>query len=355
MIPHSQIIFGGFLLGVVALVGAALWSLPAWSRPGIFFSVTVVPGFRGTTEARQLLRSYRIELLAHLTISFALIAAATGRRAVELLVFGMLWLVVGPLVAISRAHAKAVPHAVAHSTIREASLAPRGTHLPGGWLLQSAPFAILLLAAAYLAAHWNQIPERFPVHWGINGQPNGWSTRTAIGVYGPLCFGAGMVAMISALSYGTSHAARLIPAEAGAERTASPGDRIALVLIGVEFFLAAMFSLAGLLPLTGSPGAMSILVLAGGVIVFAVLLVRWQSQGLAAHAAAGHPGDGTPDACWKLGLFYYNPDDAAVFVEKRIGFGYTVNFARPAAWILLLITLLLPLGLAVLTITNQRH
>jgi uncharacterized membrane protein len=353
MISHPQIVFGAFMFAVVALTGWLLWSLPVWSRPGTYFAVTVVPNFRSSPEGLRILRSYRIEILTHLAISFALIVAAAERHANVLLVFSVLWLVVGPLIAISRGHAKAMPHAVAHSTIREASLAPRGTHLPGGVLLQLAPFAILLLAAAYLSAHWGQIPERFPVHWGIDGRPNGWSARTAIGVYGPLCFGAGMVAMISALSYGISHAARLVPADAGERRASSPGHRVALVLIGVEFFLAAMFSLAGLLPLTGSPGAISILVLAGGVIVFAVLLVRWQNQGLAAHAAAGHPGDGTPDSCWKLGLFYFNPNDAALFVEKRIGIGYTINFARPAAWIVLALVLFLPLALGALTIKRR--
>src|SRR5579862_1505203 len=122
MTAHPEIVFGAFMLAVLGLVGGLLWSLPTWSQAGSFFAVTVVPSFRDSPEAQRILRSYRIELLAHLTISFALIAAARGRRAVELLVFGMLWLVVGPLVAISRAHAKAVPHAVAHSTIREASL-----------------------------------------------------------------------------------------------------------------------------------------------------------------------------------------------------------------------------------------
>ena len=35
------------------------------------------------------------------------------------------------------------------------------------------------------------------------------------------------------------------------------------------------------------------------------------------------------------GIFYFNPDDPAVWVPKRFGIGYTLNFARPAAWIVL--------------------
>lgn len=38
------------------------------------------------------------------------------------------------------------------------------------------------------------------------------------------------------------------------------------------------------------------------------------------------------DAFWKLGIFYYNPEDPAVFVEKRFGIGTTLNFARWQSW-----------------------
>ncbi|MBC2579106.1 DUF5808 domain-containing protein [Clostridium sp. DJ247] len=30
---------------------------------------------------------------------------------------------------------------------------------------------------------------------------------------------------------------------------------------------------------------------------------------------------------WKLGLFYYNPDNPSEFVDKRKGTGVTINFA----------------------------
>lgn len=39
------------------------------------------------------------------------------------------------------------------------------------------------------------------------------------------------------------------------------------------------------------------------------------------------------DANWKLGVFYFNPKDPALFVEKRFGVGWTINMARPTAWL----------------------
>lgn len=55
-------------------------------------------------------------------------------------------------------------------------------------------------------------------------------------------------------------------------------------------------------------------------------------------------GDGTPDACWYLGAFYYNPDDPAVWVEKRLGVGYTMNMARYQSWLALGAILLVAAG-----------
>lgn len=42
---------------------------------------------------------------------------------------------------------------------------------------------------------------------------------------------------------------------------------------------------------------------------------------------------------WKLGIFYYNPNQSRLFVAKRDGLPMTLNFARPIAWA---ITAILP-------------
>ena len=52
------------------------------------------------------------------------------------------------------------------------------------------------------------------------------------------------------------------------------------------------------------------------------------------------------DSYWKLGMFYYNPHDPSIFVEKRYGIGWTINFGRPAgiAIIILIIAAAILLG-----------
>jgi len=41
---------------------------------------------------------------------------------------------------------------------------------------------------------------------------------------------------------------------------------------------------------------------------------------------------GTPDNCWRWGIFYVNPDDPALFVKKRYGLGHTLNFGKRWSW-----------------------
>lgn len=211
-------------------------------------------------------------------------------------------------------------------------------------VLQLGPFAILLAVAGYLQARWNQIPDRFPVHWGVDGMPNGWSTRTLQGVYGPLLFGAAIVIGIALLSYAISHSARGLPSTSGGPTDGVFAHRIALVLLGVEFFVAAVLSMVALLPLTGNPAVVTLVILPVVILASALFLRGWLRQEPV--PPPNIPGGRAPDTCWKYGLFYFNPDDPALFVEKRVGIGYTVNFARASAWIIMALTLLASLGLA---------
>ena len=39
---------------------------------------------------------------------------------------------------------------------------------------------------------------------------------------------------------------------------------------------------------------------------------------------------------WKWGFIYYNPTDSRIFLPKRTGLGYTLNFAKPISTIIIL-------------------
>jgi uncharacterized membrane protein len=56
---------------------------------------------------------------------------------------------------------------------------------------------------------------------------------------------------------------------------------------------------------------------------------------------------------WKLlSTFYYNPEEPRLFVAKRSGLPFTLNFARPMAWAITGLTLAI---VAILAIINNFH
>lgn len=56
------------------------------------------------------------------------------------------------------------------------------------------------------------------------------------------------------------------------------------------------------------------------------------------------------DRFWKLGSFYFNKNDPSLFVEKRFGVGWTINCARPIAWLIFVGIILLTLGFSLATV-----
>lgn len=350
-----QIVLAIFFVVFVVFLASMFWMLPEWSRPSIYFAVTVPAGFRTSVEGRQILQRYRLQAISHVAIGCGLVLGGLAPDRWALLVIGWVWLAFGPLVAFLLARSRVMPHSIKPSMVREAVLAPRAAHLPGGWLLQLGPFAILAATAIYLRLHWDQIPDRFPVHWGMDGRPNGWSERTALGVYGPLILGVSVLAGLSVMTYTILREARVIRAPESGAVHHDFAHQVGYFLSGVEFFLAAAMSAAALLPLTGNPGFVVVFIPILVLLAAIFPLAHWLNKSrvpFASESAHGPLGDGTLDERWKLGMFYFNPDDPALFVEKRFGIGYTLNLARGLSWVVLLLVLLLPLTLL---FTVLRH
>jgi len=74
------------------------------------------------------------------------------------------------------------------------------------------------------------------------------------------------------------------------------------------------------------------------ILIYAILLSikTGQSGSRLKTSASQKSGDKITrddDSYWKLGSLYYNKEDPAVFVEKRFGIGWTINWARWQSWL----------------------
>ena len=73
----------------------------------------------------------------------------------------------------------------------------------------------------------------------------------------------------------------------------------------------------------------------GASVAFGTLLIRVMRP---TAVLDGPPiGDTTPDSSWILGRLYFNRADPTLFVERRMGLGYTLNLGNPWSWLVLII------------------
>lgn len=361
MNPHSLLMVS--VVSLLALSGLFLFLLPGLTRPDIFFAVTVKPDFRETPVGRDVQTRYRREIVIYTLIAIALLVVAVQFNVQVALILAPLLLAVGSVIAFLGARSQVTPHAISPSPVREADLAPVQTSLPGGWLIQSGPFAILLATAIWLHLHWMEIPAVFPVHWGLDGRPNGWARRTPLGVYAPLVMGAVICAGVLVLNYGIAAFSRRIHVRGRAGETERRFRSMMLwLLTGVEYLTALLLAWVGLLALRNSQEGPNItVILVGSLVVTAgtiFIYVRY-GQGGTRLAESSSPqvlsvtqpsvvGDRSLDRYWKAGMFYVNRDDPALIVEKRFGIGYTMNFGHPLSWVILLLLVVAPLVFAFL-------
>ena len=370
--PIVSMLVASFVVPML-LVAMLFHFLPEVTRRDIFFAVTVDPAFRRTPQARRIVRRFRLAVWMHsaLPIGIVLATFALQNPLVFPLVplFAVFWQLAAVLVAFLHARKRTMAHASSPAARREAEIAPRPTGMGiGHAVLQTGPFAILLAGALYLAANWGRIPERFPVHWGYDGQPNGWSTRSIGGVYGPLLIGLTVCLMIELLTYAIAHWTRQVSLSGAGAQAAARFRRIQVnLLIVVQYFIAIVFCSVPFLVFRASPAQQPPIggFLLGTAIflafVFALLIRTGGANSVKADSssdllARGAIGDGTPDRCWRAGMFYVNPDDPAILVEKRFGIGYTLNFARPGAWLLMAsIFALMAVPIVIAFLTTRPH
>ncbi|MGA7409795.1 MAG: DUF5808 domain-containing protein [Bryobacteraceae bacterium] len=307
------------LVCIYTFIGAVMFAVPNMTRRGILFAVPVPADFREGPIGRRSITIFRGLILAVLLPLVCALLFAPDRvlGPVSVAAPFLLMLVTG--IGFFWQHHTLEPYAVHTQLPREAALSTAPDRLPWFAWLAAGPFAILTASALFLQANWERIPERFPVHWGANGQPNRWSERNVQGVYGPLLFGLELCLWFVAAGLASWFGARRSHL-----RSALFG-----CLIAVEYMLGVLFSIIAINPLVSFP--VWAIALSPMLFVVPVIIVMMRAA-----AQPSDPPEPTPDECWKGGgVIYYNPNDPAVMVEKRFGAGYTFNFANRWSWVLL--------------------
>lgn len=222
---------------------------------------------------------------------------------------------------------------------------------------------LCLLAVGVVATVWTYLafPEAGGRYHNIGGNADLWIPKRLTALGGALFPGVFVYPLFLLLSVLIAHSKQSVGAgDPDVCLAASDAFRkvwiryfyVLRVVLAANFaILACCIGLANsgviksarFLPFIIGGGVVS-LVLAGVVISFRYGQGGWRwavRQGLVQkrEAAAILDGDGMRDERWKLGMFYFNPRDPSVLVEKRFGIGWTINFG--SIWGLSLIVAIL--------------
>lgn len=329
------------LMSIVHLVFVAVifQFTPLLTRQGVYFGATVDPEFPRSDDGRRLLRSYRLQAALWAILAIGLELVLSPRYRLTAILLPLLLMIAGCTLSywlkFREVHQR---HGQRRPEIRQADLSAQPSRERFNPMLWIPPFAALAVTAAYLQTQWNRLPERFPVHWGASGQPDRWSSREPLTVFAPILIGAAMNLFLLLMAWLFSR----MPRATIMRRITVRLIEVLLYPLTLTFVIVALLPLGLVVPVWLIPAIM--LVCVAGLII-------WSYRQIAAPVLADAAPDPQSDSYWKAGMFYYNPNDPAIFVAKRVGIGYTVNFANKMCWLVLagiLMLGLLPAALGVL-------
>jgi uncharacterized membrane protein len=220
---------------------------------------------------------------------------------------------------------------------------PAGDTLSPAWLLLYLLIPLLTVMGTAIA--WPYAADSIPLHYNVRGDVDWAVPKSPSAVFPLLAAQAFILLCFTGVFFIIRRGKRQIDA-ANPEVSREQGRRFRRIMSAFALFggvvLGSFFGgLQILTLLNASVGiilGLSLALLLAVVIVVVLLYVRVGQGGSRlspvprVRTGAANRDD---DRYWKLGQFYVNPADPALFVEKRFGVGYTVNLARPAAWLLL--------------------
>ncbi|WP_077211957.1 DUF1648 domain-containing protein [Bacillus dakarensis] len=245
---------------------------------------------------------------------------------------------------------------VKHVQITDLSVRSQDEMLP--WYVYLLPVLITVGLLGYTILKYDVLPEKIPTHWGPNGKPDAFTVKNPFSaVTLPLTLLV-MQLMFMGINIGTKKSGiKLSAASTNASRIRQLTLRkySSWFLFIVSVFLTMMLSFFHLTTIhpglfidkamVAIPFTFLIIVLLG-TLIFAVKVGRADKQ--TAEDPKSDITDIDEDSYWKGGLFYFNKNDPSIFVEKRFGVGWSINFANPMGYLIVVVPLLVILLLSFL-------
>lgn len=218
------------------------------------------------------------------------------------------------------------------------------------------PYIISIFTTIITLTNYQIIPERIPMHFSFSGEVNRWADKSYRSILLTPIIQLFMTSLFLFINIMISKAKQQVSA-------ANPEESIRqnvifrkrwsllMLILGTSMIILLMLQQLSLVYPINQQLLMGVhMVFVISVCIAAIILSITTGQGGSRIRRIKSDENSEiinrdDDRYWKLGIFYFNKNDPAIFLERRFGIGWTTNWAHPLSWIIILIILLVAVGL----------
>lgn len=354
-----------FLVAIVFLSGALLAATPWFMKKGECFAVTIPESAQADERFLAFRKRYAAAVLAVTLICAVALGAvsnvALGKMgsapdsdslntilAAAIVVAATIPLIVSfALMLHYRKRVEAIKREEGWKAERDEAVALIGFEeapVPPSLVWNVVYVPIVLITLAIGLALYPSTPDLVPTHFDFAGNVNQWTPKGPALIAFPLLFEVFMAACFIFSHWMTIRSKKDIdparPAISAYAYGAFARAECILLLVGGSVLTAVL----GIVMILMMAEILSMLVTIALIIVATLIFVGATIAVSVVYGQSGsrlvkrleESGDiiADNDEHWKAGIFYFNKDDASLFLPKRFGVGWTMNWARPAAWLI---------------------
>jgi uncharacterized membrane protein len=331
------------------LILAMAWMMPALSRPTLPFGVRVPANYVGAPVIAERRRAYRqwIALAGGAVVVVGVAVALLVNQALSVLTLLVFLVIVPGYVRAHRAIEETKQreqwyHGLRQAVATDTSLRTDPERFPWLWAI---PAVLLLVATAVLGIiRYPDLPPTLAMHYNADGVADRIVATTVGSAFVLVFVEAGITVMILALTLLSFRSRPDLDAAAPAATSRQHRGFVRRMSKGI-LLLGACANATMLMVAwqiwSGQSFSVFVVVLPVllGVVVLLVFAVRTGQDRSRLDDEETGLVQRDDDRYWRgAGMFYVNRDDPALFVPKRVGVGWTVNFANPRGlWLILVL------------------
>ena len=361
----DSLILMAFLIAIVFLSGALLAATPWFMKKNECFAVTIPESAQADVRFLAFRKRYAVAVLAVTLICAVALGAVSsvtlGKMgsapdsdslnailAAAIVVAATIPLVASfALMLHYRKRVEAIKREEGWKAERDETVALIGFEeapVPPSLAWNVVYVPIVLITLAIGLALYPSTPDLVPTNFDFAGNVNQWTPKGPALIAFPLLFEVFMAACFIFSHWMTIRSKKDIdparPAISAYAYGAFARAECILLLVGGSVLTAVL----GIMMILMMSEILSMFVTVALIIVATLILVGATIAVSVVYGQSGsrlvkrleENGDmiADNDEHWKAGIFYWNKDDASLILPKRFGVGWTMNWARPAAWLI---------------------